>query len=521
MRLVTAETMRAVDRHAIEVMDIPGLDLMEEAGMGTVGVLVEMAGIDAGDRVAVVCGTGNNGGDGFVIARGLREFGVDVDVFLLGSAGDVKGDARTNLDFLEPGSFLEIADEKGVDVLAEALDESDAVVDAIFGTGFRGAPRGIAGDVIAAINASDLPVLAVDVPSGLNASTGGIEGECIIADWTSTMALPKKGFFLYPGREFVGDIHVIDIGIPEEAVEAVGIHQHVLTPAEAALFVPDRDPAGHKGTFGRVAIVAGSVGYTGAAALASMSALRSGAGLVTAGIPSSLNDVLEAKVTEVITLPLPETQARSLGTSALPRLRELTVGADAVAIGPGLSVDAETVELVRSLVGALDTPAVIDADGLNALSPDIIGSRAGEAAVVLTPHPGEMARLVGCSPDEVQADRERLACAVAEQARATVVLKGASTVIATIAGDVMINPTGNDGMASAGSGDVLTGVIAALLARGMSGPDAAALGVFVHGLAGDLAAEAVGPTGMIAGDILEFIPLAFFELEAELTEIED
>ncbi len=520
MRLVTTEAMRAIDRHAIEEMDIPGLDLMEEAGMGTVGVLVEVAGIDSGDRVAVVCGTGNNGGDGFVVARGLREFGVDVDVFLIGSAGDVSGDARTNLDFLEPGSFVEITDEKGLDALAEALDESDAVVDAIFGTGFSGAPRGLTEDAIAVINASDLPVLAVDVPSGLDASTGAIEGECVIADWTSTMALPKKGFFLYPGREFVGDIHVIDIGIPEESIEAVGVHQHVLTPVEAALLVPDRDPVGHKGTFGRVAVIAGSVGYTGAATLASISALRSGAGLVTAGIPLSLNDVLEAKATEVITLPLAETSARSLGTSALPQLRALIAASDAVAIGPGLSVERETVELVRSIVEALDTPAVIDADGLNALTPDIIGSRTGDAAVVLTPHPGEMARLVGCSPDEVLADRERLACAVAEQARATVVLKGAATIVATIAGDVMINPTGNNGMATAGSGDVLTGVIAALLARGMSGPDAAALGVFVHGLAGDLAAEAIGPTGMIASDIMEFLPLAFFELDVELEEIE-
>ncbi len=520
MRLVTAESMRAVDRHAIDVMGIPGLDLMEEAGMGTVGVLVEVTGVEAGDRVVVVCGKGNNGGDGFVVARGLRGFGVEVDVFLLGTAADVTGDARTNLDFLDPGSFTEITDEKGLDALAEALDEADVAVDAIFGTGFSGEPRGLAGDAIAIINSSDLSVLAVDVPSGLDASTGGVEGECIIAEWTSTMAFPKKGFFLHPGREFVGDIHVVDIGIPKEAAEAAGGHQHVLTPVDAAALAPERDPAGHKGTFGHVAVVAGSVGYTGAATLASMSALRSGAGLVTLGVPSSLNDILEAKVTEVITRPLPESPARSLGTSALPQLRELIGGADAVAIGPGLSMHAETVELVRSIVSGLDTPAVIDADGLNALTPDLIGARSGDAAVVLTPHPGEMACLVGCPPEDVLADRERFACAVAEQARATVVLKGAATIIATIAGDVMINPTGNDGMATAGSGDVLTGIIAALLARGMSGPDAAALGAYVHGLAGDLAASSIGGTGMIAGDIMEFIPDAFAELEAELAEIE-
>lgn len=520
MRLVTAETMRAVDRHAIDVMGIPGLDLMEEAGMGTVGVLVEQMGLDAGDRVVVICGKGNNGGDGFVIARGLRDLGVETDVFLLGAAEEVSGDARANLDLLEPGSLTGITSEKGLDALSEALDECDVAVDAIFGTGFSGAPRDLAAGAIQALNDSDVPVLAVDVPSGLDASTGGIEGECVIADWTSTMALPKKGFFLYPGREFVGDIHVIDIGIPEEAVEAVGVHEHVLTPCEAAAALPERDPAGHKGTFGRVAVVAGSVGYTGAATLASMSALRSGAGLVTACVPTSLNDIVEMKATEVITRPLPETGARSLGPSAIPELREFIAGVDAVAIGPGLSMYHETVEMVRSLVGSLTTPAVIDADGLNALTPDLIGARSGEAALVLTPHPGEMARLVGCTVEEVQADREELACTLAEQARATVVLKGAATVVATIAGDVMINATGNDGMASAGSGDVLTGVIAALLARGMSGPDAGAIGAFIHGLAGDLAAAAIGTTGMVAGDIMEFLPLAFFELEEELAELE-
>ncbi len=520
MRLVTAEKMQSVDRHAIDAMGIPGLELMEEAGMGTVGVLIDVAGVEAGDHVVVVCGKGNNGGDGFVIARGLGEYGAEVDVFLLGSASDVSGDARANLDLLEPGTVSEIADEKGVDALTEALDESDVAVDAIFGTGFSGVPRGLNGAAIAALNDSDVPVLAVDVPSGLDASTGAVEGECVVAEWTSTMALPKKGFFLFPGREFVGDIHVIDIGIPPEAVEAVGVHEHVLTPVEAALSVPPRDPAGHKGTFGRVAVIGGSVGYTGAAALSSSAALRSGAGLVTLGVPASLNDVLEAKVTEVITRPLPETEERSLARAALEGARAIIDGADAVAIGPGLSTAEDTVAFVRELVSSLETPAVIDADGLNALTPDIVGSRSGEAAVVLTPHPGEMARLIGCATADVLADREQLACTVAEQARATVVLKGAATVIATIAGDVMINPTGNDGMATAGSGDVLTGIIAALLARGMSGPDAAALGAYVHGLAGDLAAEAVGRTGVVAGDILKFVPLAFLELESELDEVE-
>ena len=286
----------------------------------------------------------------------------------------------------------------------------------------------------------------------------------------------------------------------------------MLTAREAAGLLPERPVDGHKGTFGRVVVLAGSVGYTGSAALTAMSALRTGAGLVHLGTPASLNDIMEVKLTEVITRPLPETGARSLSPDALPEIRGLLEGADAVAIGPGVSRHPDTQSLVQALVREVRLPCVIDADGLNALSPDKLGGRDGDAPLVLTPHPGEMARLTGASVAEVLADRDGAARKLAAEARATVLLKGAGSVVADRGGELHVNPTGNSGLASGGSGDVLTGIIAAFLARGMGEAEAAALGAFIHGHAGDLAAEAMGEAGMVAGDVLDHLPFALMEV---------
>jgi len=290
------------------------------------------------------------------------------------------------------------------------------------------------------------------------------------------------------------------------------VRDNVLTMRDAAELLPARPFDGHKGTFGTVVVVAGSVGYTGAAALTAVAALRSGAGLVYLGVPSSLNDIMETKLTEVITRPLAETVARSLSPESLPDIRALLKGADVLALGPGISRDQETQSLVRSIVAEMRVPCVIDADGLNALTPESIGQRAGDAPVVMTPHPGEMARLAGCSVREVLADREGVARAVAAKARATVALKGVGSIVAAPSGELYMNPTGNSGLASGGTGDVLTGIIAAFLGQGVEATRAAALGAFVHGLAGDLAAEALGEAGMIAGDVLDHVPYALMEL---------
>jgi NAD(P)H-hydrate epimerase len=327
------------------------------------------------------------------------------------------------------------------------------------------------------------------------------------------MGLPKRGFYLRSGRELVGHVHVVDIGIPRAAIEQVGVRDNVLTPEEARRLLPERPDAGHKGSFGTVVILAGSAGYTGAAALTSTAALRAGSGLVLLGVPRSLNDVMETKLTEVITRPLPETEARSLSAQALEGAREMLAGAEALAIGPGLSLDAGTRDFVRSVVAEVTVPCVIDADGLNALSIEEIGRRERGAPAVLTPHPGEMSRLTGRSVDEILADRDEIARDVAARSGATVVLKGAASVIADPGGEVWINPTGNSGMASGGTGDVLTGVIASFLGQGLSATNAAVLGAYVHGAAGDLAAETLGQRGMIAGDVLDHLPLALVQTE--------
>lgn len=514
MKLVTSESMRAIDSECMDNLGIPGLKLMENAGVGTVRFIERRLGIADGTKVTVVCGKGNNGGDGFVIARELKSRRAAVGIYLAGRREDVSGDARANLDRLSRDAVIELTDGRSVAKLVEAMTKSDLVVDAVFGTGFQGVPRGLSGTVIDQINLCGRPVLAVDVPSGLNATTGVAEGECVRATWTCTMGLPKRGFYLHPGRTYVGEVHVVDIGVPPKAVEAMGLRENVLTLNEAAKLLPERFEGAHKGTFGRIVVLAGSVGYTGAAALTSESALRSGAGLVTLGAPASLNDVLEVKLTEVITRPLPETESRALSLEALPAAREMLAAADAVALGPGLSRDPSTQEFVRALVSEIDIPCVVDADGLNALSPEAVGGRSGNAPLVVTPHPGEMSRLAGRAVDDVQRAREDIAGEVAAKARATVVLKGPATVTADPNGEVFVNPTGNSGLASGGTGDVLTGIVAALLGRGLSGIEAGALGAFLHGMAGDVAAEEIGGVSMIAGDVLDRLPRVFLRLQA-------
>ncbi len=514
MKLVSSDGMRAIDNECIEGRGIPGLKLMENAGVGTVRAIERELGSVAGRSVTVVCGKGNNGGDGFVIARELLARHAEVKVYLAGHIADMSGDARANLDRLAAGSVIELADGRSVGDLAESMAKSDLIIDAVFGTGFAGVPRGLSGTVIGQMNLCGRPVVAVDVPSGLNATTGVAEGECVRATWTCTMGLPKRGFFVSSGRAYVGKLHIVDIGVPAAAIEAVGVRESVLMPEEVAALLPKRPDDGNKGTFGKIIVIAGSVGYTGAAALTSLAVLRSGAGLVTLGVPSSLNDVMEGSLMEVITRPLAETKSRSLAAEALPAIQELIEGADAVAIGPGLSRDASTEALVRSFIESIDIPCVVDADGLNALTIERIGERQGTAPVILTPHPGEMARLTGKSIDSILERRDEIARETAAKCRATVVLKGAATVVADPSGEVYLNPTGNSGMATAGTGDVLTGAIVSLLGQGIPAPMAAALGAYVHGLAGDIAAEELGKRGMVAGDVVEALPLAFIEIES-------
>lgn len=510
-KVATAEQMREFDRRAAEEFGVPSLDLMENAGRYVFEAVRDMLGSVKGKRVTVIAGRGNNGGDGFVAARYLCDAGADVAVYLIGNPADIKGDAKTNLDALTKVNLHVEPIQSAADI-QNSLACSDAIVDAIFGTGLKGEIEGLPADVINAINASGRPVVAVDIPSGLDANTGLIWGVCVKADCTVTFALPKLGLLMYPGASYVGKLVVVDIGIPPQLYEEVNIE----LPDEKyiAVRLPKRPSDAHKGTFGTAVVIAGSVGLTGAAAMAAEAALRSGAGLSILGIPVSLQELMAAKLTEVMTRGLPETESRSFSAKTLKPALELCEKATAVVLGCGIGTHPETIEFVRGLIKSIRKPMIIDADGLNCLACDTSILEGNHGEIIITPHPGEMSRLLGTTTEEIQSNRLDAARKTASRFNCITVLKGARTLIAEPSGRVFINPTGNVGMATGGTGDVLAGTIGGLLAQGLSTLDAAVCGTFIHGKAGDIAALNIGMAGMIAGDVLRALPEALKELYA-------
>ncbi|MCZ6679994.1 MAG: NAD(P)H-hydrate dehydratase [Candidatus Poribacteria bacterium] len=509
MKVVTAQQMRQIDQHTIEDIGIAGVVLMENAGSAVVRAIRRR--FPDCQHVGVVVGKGNNGGDGLVIARQLALTGQSVQVFLVSPPDRFTGDALTNLQIAQNLNLpiVQILSESDLERLKSQIVSCDLIIDAIFGTGLRGAVRGYIGDVIECLNDTTCPIVAVDLPSGLEADTGMAEGACIQSTYTVTMGLPKRGLLIHPGAALTGQLEVAEIGFPPSVIDAQDIQVNWTQPADAARWLPPRYTYSHKGTYGRVFVVAGSTGMTGAAALASEAALRVGAGLVTLGTPKSLNAILEIKLTEVTTLPLPETAEGSLALDAKSGILEFIERTSSIlAIGPGLSQHPETVELIHSFLRENDCPMVIDADGLNALSQSKELLPSLPPQTVLTPHPGEMTRLIGGTTAEVERDRIGVAQRFAQEYGVMLVLKGAPTVIAGGNGEVWINSTGNPGMATGGMGDVLTGMIAGLMAQEMPSYEAAVLGVYLHGLAGDIAAESVGQHGLMAGDVLDAVPEA-------------
>jgi ADP-dependent NAD(P)H-hydrate dehydratase / NAD(P)H-hydrate epimerase len=514
MKIVTAKEMQALDKETIGGHGVPGLHLMENAGRRVFDEIQRLSGGVRGKRATIIAGKGNNGGDGLVVARHLKRAGAAVSVYLLANEDEISPDARASLaaykkirgKFYPKSSF----DLSG---LQTRLAESDLVVDAIFGTGLSSPVKGLAAEAISAINASSKPVVSIDLPSGINADTGDVMGVAVTAKLTVTLALPKLGLFLYPGADHVGLLKIVDIGIPEALVDRLRVRIELLTANQMADLLPRRPANSHKGTFGHTAVIAGSVGKTGAAVMASLSALRAGAGMVTLAVPESLEARLPSRPWEIMTLPLPETADHTISLSAEKALLQFLEGKAAAAIGPGLSAQAETQELVRNLIRQNEIPTVLDADGLNAFGEKAALLSQARAPLILTPHPGEMARLSGLSTEKIQRDRPEAAGQFSQEHRVHVVLKGARTVVADPSGLLSINPTGNPGMATAGTGDVLTGIIAGLLSQGLSAAGAAKLGVYLHGLAGDLAAAQRGPMGLIAGDLIEQIPAAIRSLK--------
>jgi len=508
LKVATAAEMRRIDRAALETYGLPGAVLMENAGLRVVGEIRRRLRGLAGRRVVVLAGPGNNGGDGFVIARHLRQAGAFVRVYRLPGTKDDTGETAVNLAVLDRMglSVLSAHDEVNRTGLAQELAGADTVVDALLGTGLRGKPEAAFARLIEEVNARARTVIAVDVPSGLDADTGAVRSSCIRATSTVTFALPKPGLLLYPGADYVGDLVVADISIPSALTE--GIELSLTTPTLVQRLLPVRGRDTHKGDYGRTLVIAGARGYVGAAVLAATGALRIGSGLVTLALPASLQATAAGKLTEVMTQGLSETTAGALSGTAFPAIAELAAAARALAVGPGLTTQPETVGLIRRIVTELAGPKVLDADALNAIAADISVLREAKAPVILTPHGGEMARLLGCTASEVQADRLGVARRAARDWQAIVVLKGARTIIAAPGGETYINPTGNPGMATGGSGDVLTGIIAGLLAQGLEPLPATVAGVYLHGCAGDRAAAARGEMGLAAGDLPDELPSA-------------
>ncbi len=508
MRAVTAEEMAEMDRTAIKDVGIPGVILMENAGRGAAEVMWRYFPELGGKRVAVLAGGGNNGGDGFVIARHLWQRRVDVVVYCLKKKESYRGDAKINLLIIQKlGVPLEETTEsEGIATLRKKLADVDIVVDGILGTGLNAPVRGFFRKVIQLVNEMGQQVLAVDLPSGLNASSGLPLNTCIQADVTATFGLPKVGQLVTPGCSFVGHLEVVDIGLPRSVTETADPPHIWLEAGDLAPLVRPRSIASHKGSFGHVLVVGGSVGKTGAGAMVGLGAARAGAGLVTLAVPSSLHGLMEVKLTEVMTEPLPETADQTVAIAALPRLQTLLEGKQALALGPGISLHEETVQVVQQLVESSSCPVVLDADGVTGLVDNLDVLTRARAPVILTPHPGEMGRLLKRSTAEVQNERLALTKSFSKEYGVTLVLKGARSLISSPKGRLAINSSGNPGLASGGTGDVLTGLIAGFLAQGLSPFDASCLGVYCHGKAADRLAMRWGDHGLLATDLLPEIP---------------
>ena len=528
MKVLTAAQMREADRLTTERCGIPGIELMENAGSAIAEFLREKFADLTSRKILILCGKGNNGGDGLVVARRLKDSGCAAVVFLFANPGSVEGDAAANLKRWQQGlgELYVVTSEAEWQSARVALAEADLIVDALLGTGLRGPVEGLLGTVIEDLNGARAKrrgktvVVSVDMPSGLASDSQDFGGPVVSADYTVTLTAPKVGQLVLPHSPSCGELVVKDIGTPPELLESdTHLKIHWIEPAEFRPLPLVRDPVANKGTYGHALIVAGSLGKSGAAILSARGALRSGAGLVTVATPLDVLPIVAGGLPEMMTAPLGSTDA---GTASLRnldygRFAEILRGKSVLAIGPGLSMQHETQQFIRLVVEQTDLPIILDADGLNAFEgmADTLNERHA-AAMVLTPHPGEMARLLGITIKEVQARRLEVALEAAGRWRAHVILKGFHTILATPSGYAYINTTGNPGMATGGTGDVLTGILAGLTAQFGVEDWARVLsfGVYLHGLAGDIAASRVGEAPLIASDLVDALPEAYARVQA-------
>jgi len=513
MFLVTAQQMQEIDKESIDSFGIPGNVLMENAGRGSYYFFCKKFQNSETKKIAVLAGRGNNGGDGFVIARYLMEKGAAVTCFLLSSKRKVKGDAKLNMDLAvklcnrsTASNIVEIPDTAAFQKYKQSILHHDIFIDSILGTGLNSNVRGFFKDIIELLNASSKPVFSVDIPSGLHSDTGRPLGTAVKADATATFAFAKAGHFLYPGNIHTGELKIIDIGIPEYIAQKKNIKLSLIEKNQIAELFKPRKFQSHKGNYGHLMIIEGTAGKTGAAALCANAAMRCGTGLVTLGIASSLNKTVEPMLIEPMTVPLPEKEKGYLSQNSFIQIQEELKDKNALAVGPGIGTGKGTVKLVHELVRTSKVPLIIDADALNCISqnPDILKTK--QVPAVLTPHPGEMARLCNITTTEVQNNRLKTASDFAKRFNSIVILKGAGTIISCPDGQNMICPTGNPGMASGGVGDVLTGMIAGLCAQKFSPENASMAAVYIHGMCADLLAHDMGSFGFIASDIIKTIP---------------
>lgn len=502
MKACFASQMREIDRAATENGGIPSIILMENAALACVEELKKDFGDFKGRRAAVFCGKGNNGGDGFAIARHLSQLGADVSVYLV-CGNEFRGDAKVNFDIIKKMDI-------NIDVISDTenlkyiIRSCEMVIDAIYGTGIHGSVTGISYDVINEINENSRYTLSVDVPSGIDSDSGAVCGICIKSTKTVTFAAYKVGMLLFPAADFTGEVKVADISIPNYIIEAQNININVTDKAFVRDTFPKREKNTHKGDYGKVLVIGGSAGLSGAAYLSSQSAVCTGSGLVTLAIPDCIASAMEAKTTEVMTLSLPSIGGH-ISSSAADMLASAIEKTDAVLIGPGLGRSRDAQIIVQSVLKVSTVPVIIDADGINAAAqiPDAI--KDCECPLIFTPHTAEMSRLTGLDCDYIDENRLSVSREFAEEYGATVILKGPHTIVTAPDGLQYTNITGNSGLATGGSGDVLAGITASLAARGINETSAAAMSVYIHGTAGDIAKEKFGIESVTATKVMENI----------------
>ncbi|MBN1550346.1 NAD(P)H-hydrate dehydratase [bacterium] len=505
--IVTGEQMKELDRKTIQEIGIPGVVLMENAGRETVRAINTFFELPEDASVTVVAGKGNNGGDGFVVARHLSNQNFNVVVVLLGRQSELKGDAKINAEIAVKMGIpvYELLDDGDLAVLEVELENADLIVDSIFGTGLTKPPSGIYASAINAINTVQALTVSVDIPSGIFADASVVDGPAVYADLTVTFGLPKPSLLLYPAAGHTGQLVVADISIPPDVIHDIEPAGRILSPCDFHNILRTRPPNSHKGMYGHLLIVAGSPGKTGAAALAAEAALRAGTGLVTVAIPESLNSILEVKLTEAMTLPVKGIDGNIFGMESFDVIVESAKSKTALLIGPGIGLHSETQKFMRTLLKTVRIPIIIDADGLTLMAEQEPPWSDGEQSIILTPHPGEMSRLTGINIPQMLSDQISVLKQFTQRIPSHVILKTARTIIMNQDGSWLLNITGNPGLASGGTGDVLAGLVSGFVAQKFAVEEAVAAAVFLHGLAADIAIKDIGVDALLASDLLSYL----------------